>query len=176
VTGTRAAAAVAASLTALLLQGALIGPVSVPWPVSLPAVLVAATALSTAPATGMVLGFGTGLLADLAGDGTVGALALTWLLLGIAAGTIGGLVRSGRGLAGQAVTVGALCTAATLGAVALDLALHPATRTDAGPVALSALAAGGVETALALAVLPLVGAVLRSPALRDAPVLGPDAR
>jgi len=156
-------------MTALLLQGALIGPLTAPWPVSLPAVLVASVALRAGPGTGMVFGFGTGLIADLAGDHRIGALALAWLLLGIAAGSLGDLVCAVgpthrlRRLK-RALAVGLLCGAATLVAVAVGAP------SDAR-AALAVLPAAAVDAGLGLVVLPLVTGVLRSPALRPAPIL-----
>lgn len=85
-TGTRVAAAMAAVLTALLLQATIVGPVTMPAAVSLPALLVTIVALRSGPSTGMTFGFVTGLVADLASDHPAGVLALVWTLLGLAAG------------------------------------------------------------------------------------------
>ena len=173
-TASRLGAAVAAAVTAVLLQGALIGPLTAPWPVSLPAVVVASTALRAGPATGMVFGFGLGLVADLAGEHRVGALALAWLLLGVAAGSLGELVCAVgpthrlRWLK-RAVAVGLLCGAATLLALALGTTLD-------ARAALAVVPAAAVDAGLALIVLPLVTGALRSPALRPAPALGGSVR
>jgi hypothetical protein len=168
-TVSRVCAAVAAAITALLLQGALIGPSTAPWPVSLPAVIVAATALRAGPATGVVFGFGLGLVADLAGEHRVGALALAWLLLGVAIGSLGELVCAFgpthrlRRLK-RAVAVGGLCGAATLLAQALGSTLD-------ARAALAILPAAAIDAGLAVLVLPLVTRALRSPVLRPAPAL-----
>ena len=173
-TASRLGAAVAAAVTAVLLQGALIGPLTAPWPVSLPAVVVASTALRAGPATGMVFGFGLGLVADLAGEHRVGALALAWLLLGVAAGSLGELVCAVgpthrlRWLK-RAVAVGLLCGAATLLALALGTTLD-------ARAALAVVPAIAIDAGLALIVLPLVTRALRSPALRPAPALGGSVR
>jgi hypothetical protein len=169
VTASRLGAAAAAAITAMLLQAALIGPLTAPWPVSLPAVIVASTALRAGPATGMVFGFGLGLVADLAGEHRVGALALAWLLLGVAAGSLGELVCAVgpthrlRWLK-RAAAVGGLCGAATLLAQALGSTLD-------ARAALAVLPAAAIDAGLAVLILPLVSRVLRSPALRPAPTL-----
>jgi cell shape-determining protein MreD len=174
VTGARLGAAAAAAVTAVLLQGALIGPLTAPWPVSLPAVMVASTALRAGPATGMVFGFSLGLVADLAGDHRVGALALAWLLLGVVAGSLGEMVcavgpthrlRSVK----RALAVGLLCGVATLLAIGLGSTLD--TR-----AALAVAPAAAIDAGLAAVVLPLVTRTLRSPALRPAPALGGNTR
>jgi hypothetical protein len=169
VSASRLGAAVAVAITAMLLQGALIGPLTAPWPVSLPAVVVASTALRAGPATGMVFGVGLGLIADLAGEHRIGALALAWLLLGIAAGSLGELVCAVgpthrlRWLK-RALAVGWLCGAATLLAQALGSTLD-------ARAALAGLPAAAIDAGLAVLVLPLVTRALRSPALRPAPAL-----
>ena len=145
-----------------------------PWPVSLPAVLVASTALRAGPAAGMVFGFGLGLVADLAGEHRVGALALAWLLLGIAAGGLGEMVCAVgpthrlRSLK-RAVAVGLLCGVATLLAIALGSTLD-------ARAALAVAPAAAIDAGLAAVVLPLVTRTLRSPALRPAPALGGNVR
>jgi hypothetical protein len=135
----------------------------------LPAVLVASTALRAGPGTGIVFGFGLGLVADLAGEHRVGALALAWLLLGVAAGSLGELVCAVgpthrlRWLK-RAVAVGGLCGAATLLAQGLGSTLEPR-------AALAVLPAAAIDAAFAVLVVPMVTLTLRSPALRPAPAL-----
>ncbi len=57
----RALAALAAIITALLLQATLVAPLTMPVPISLPALVVAAVALSDGPGAGLSFGFATGL-------------------------------------------------------------------------------------------------------------------
>lgn len=176
-TASRGAAGLAATITAVLLQATLVGPVTLPWAVSLPAVLVAATALLAGPATGTVLGFTVGLVTDLAGDHRVGVLALSWLLLGIAAGMVGELVRGNHARrVSHAAAVAVLCAVATLGATCLDAALEPAARADLGRAAVAVAPGAAGDAVLAFLLLPLVGWALRSPALRPAPVFGSATR
>jgi cell shape-determining protein MreD len=173
-TAARLGTAAAAAITAVLLQGALIGPLTAPWPVSLPAVVVASIALRAGPAAGMVFGFGLGLVVDLAGEHRVGALALAWLLLGVAVGSLGEMVCAVgpthrlRWLK-RAVAVGLLCGVATLLAIALGSTLD-------ADAALAVTPAAAIDAALAAVVLPLVTRTLRSPALRPAPALGGNVR
>jgi hypothetical protein len=123
----RIAAAAAAIITALLLQGVLVSPLATPVPVSLPAVLVAAVAMVDGPGVGMALGFSTGIIADLTSRHATGVLALAWLIVGLVCGLLATPLVAG-GLAGlppapvryvlaRGVGVTALaCTAATLAA------------------------------------------------------------
>jgi cell shape-determining protein MreD len=161
----RIAAAIAAVLTALVLQASFIGPVAVPLPISLPAVLVACIALVSGPGTGISLGFTAGLLADLGSEHPVGLLALAWLGVGVAAGILGEQLHSTRE---GAVVAGVLAAiASALGGLVL-LVVHQADATlwQVGWRAIPAAVGDGV---LAFALLPIVRAMLRTPALRRPP-------
>lgn len=157
----RVIAAVAAMLTALLLQGALIGPLTIPAAVSLPAVLVAAVALVDGPGAGMALGFSCGLLADLAGTHPVGVFALGWLAVGVSCG----LLADRRGLRADAAAAAIVCALAAAG-TGLLLAVIDGTGAVAVLRLLVPTALG--DAVLALAVVPLVRAFLRSDRMRPA--------
>ena len=96
----RALVAAVSIVTALLLQATVVGPLTVAVPVSCALVVVLSVAMLAGPGTGIALGFGAGLLADLASGTTsghvshhaVGTLALTWMVGGLAAGRAGGMV------------------------------------------------------------------------------------
>lgn len=141
-TRVRAAAAIAAVLTVLLLQATLVGPLTMPVPASLPALLVAAVALVDGPGTGLGFGFAVGLVADLGSEHPAGVLALCWLVVGLVCGRCASPHASVRRDAALAATVcGLASVAATLvlaivGAdgASVELALHdaiPATLLDA---------------------------------------------
>lgn len=159
-TRARVAAAVAAIITALLLQATLVGPGFGVWPVSLPALVVAAVALADGPAAGMSFGFATGLAADLASRHPAGVLALCWLGLGLVCGMLG----ERRSLPRTALTAG-LAAALAASAATLLLALTrqgaAATEaiTDVVPVAV-------VGSLLAFGVVPLVRRMLHTEYLR----------
>jgi len=158
---TRVFAAMAAILTALLLQATLIAPWSEPVPVSLPAVLVAAVALVDGPGTGLAFGFAAGLLADLGSTHPAGVLAMCWLLVGVSCG-----------LAADRATVRRDAATAALGcALAGALATVLLTVLHSGGATLGAAAAHLLpslvgDALLALAVVPLVRAFLRTQSLR----------
>ncbi|MHA3704669.1 rod shape-determining protein MreD [Jatrophihabitans sp. YIM 134969] len=161
-TGTRVAAAIAAVLTALLLQATVVGPLTMPAAVSLPALLVTIVALRSGPSTGMTFGFVTGFVADLASDHPAGVLALVWTLLGVAAG----LVRRGSTDAWRRTSVVA-AVLATLASVAAGVLLtvfgEPGAATLAvqwAPVTLL------VQLVLAGLLSPVVTAFLHARALR----------
>jgi hypothetical protein len=97
--GLRIAAAAAAIVTALLLQGSLLAPLVAPVPVSVPAVLVAAVALIDGPGVGMALGFTAGLIADLSSRHAAGVLCLAWMAVGLSCGLFE-VPQVKRGLAG----------------------------------------------------------------------------
>lgn len=86
-------------LTALLLQATVVGPLTVAVPVSCVLVVVLSVAVLAGPGTGIALGFGAGLLADLASATAsghlVGTLAITWMVGGLVAGRAGGMVTLG---------------------------------------------------------------------------------
>jgi cell shape-determining protein MreD len=157
----RFVAAVAAVVTALLLQATLVGPLAMSWPVSLPAVLVAAVALVEGPATGISFGFTVGLLADLGSSHPAGVLALTWLGLGLLCGLAG----DRRSVLGDAALV-ALGGAAAAGFATLALSVVHADGASAGLALRTAGPAGLGDALFALAVVPLVHAALRTHRLR----------
>lgn len=152
----RVCAAIAATLTALLVQMTFVGPLA-PWaPASLPAVMVAAVAITTGPGAGLCLGFCVGLMADLGSRHPVGVLALTWLVLGAAVGRYADPRRARR----SALTVAA-CGAALAGAGAqLLLALTQAHGVQLLALPRQALLALAVDAMLLLAILPAVRSVL----------------
>jgi cell shape-determining protein MreD len=164
-TPARLAAAIAAMLTALLLQATLVGPVTMFEQLSLPAVLVAAVALQSGPGTGMSFGFATGLVADLGSTHPAGVLAACWLAVGVLCGLI---VATGRPFAAQVALIGVLCGVAGTVATVLLTALGSSGAT-LGAAATALLPSALGDAVLALAVLPLVRRFLRSAALR-APV------
>jgi cell shape-determining protein MreD len=169
VTFSRCAAAMAAVLTALLLQATLVAPLAGMAAVSLPAVLIAVVALLCGPGTGMTLGFSAGLLADLGSSHPAGVLALAWMGLGLALGT---LAQPTRTLWRQTVLV-AIAGAVTALAVSAGLRL-----VDVGGVALSRAVTDSPWVALgdailALVLVPVCRAFLASPALRPARVSQP---
>jgi rod shape-determining protein MreD len=159
---TRAAAAVAAAVTSVLLQATLIGPLTFPVSVSLPALVVAVLAVYAGPGVGMGFGFGVGLLADLGSDHPAGVQALCWLGAGLAAGIVGGLaVERGYSTRGVAALTAALATVSgwVVAVLLVLLGSHGATIgsacRDLVPVVLT-------DALLGLAVVPLVRAGLRA--------------
>ena len=162
VTPARVAAAIAAMLTALLLQATLVGPASMSAQLSLPTVLVGAVALQSGASTGMSLGFATGLVADLGSAHPAGVLAACWLAVGVLCGLI---VAAGRPFLAQVVLIGVVCGVAASVATLLLTALGSSGATvDAAARALLPSMLGDV--ALALVVVPTVRWFLRSGALR----------
>jgi len=156
----RVVAALAAMLTALVLQSALVVPLAGTAAASLPAVLVAAIALVDGPAAGMSFGFTLGLLADLGSRHPAGILALCWLGLGLVAGSAAGR----RSVRADATVAAVLCTVAALAASALLLAVH-ADGVTAGETARTIIPAGLVDALLALPVVALVRRALHTDAL-----------
>lgn len=157
----RVVAALAAILTALLLQATLVGPLTLPVQVSLPAVLVAAVALTEGPAAGMSFGFAAGLIADLGSTHPAGVLALTWLAVGVGCG----VAAEHRSVRADAALAAVACALAGVGSTLLLTAVH-ATGATAWPAVRDAIPAGLGAALLALGVVPLVRAFLRSAALR----------
>ena len=157
----RAVAALAAMITALLLQATLVAPLTMPVPISLPALVVAAVALSDGPGAGLSFGFATGLVADLASAHPAGVLALSWLAVGM----LCGLAADGTSVRLDAAVAAAVCTAGSVGTALLLLATHSAGATveqavhDIVPTLLG-------NALLALAVVPAVRRCLRNPSLR----------
>jgi rod shape-determining protein MreD len=153
--------AVTSGITARLLQATLIGPLSFPVPVSLPLLLVAVVAIYAGPGVGVGMGFSIGLVADLGSDHPAGVQALCWLGAGALAGIVGGLLAR-RGFAvRQIAAVAALICALTQAVCTLLLTVldsHGASLLlavrDTVPVAL-------MDSLLALALVPIVAAVLR---------------
>lgn len=156
----RLVAAMAAILTALLLQATVVGPVALPWVVSLPAVLVAAVALTDGVAAGMSFGFAAGLVADLGSHHAAGILALSWLALGLGCGRISGRHRLRRDVV---VAAGA---AALSTAVAALLVVVTAVTGDVVGIAGMLFPTFLGDLLLALLVVPLVRRMLGSDSLR----------
>jgi cell shape-determining protein MreD len=165
-TRARVFAGAAALLTALLLQATLVGPLAMLVPVSLPAILVAAVALGNGPATGISFGFTVGLVADLASSHPAGVLALTWLGLGL----VCGLAADRRTVIGDAAVAAVACTVASFFATVLLIVVHAGGATVWLAVR-TAVPAGLGDALLALAVVPLVRAALRTDRLRAPRVL-----
>lgn len=166
-TRARALAAFAAIATALLLQATVVGPVTLPVAVSLPAVLVATVALVDGPGTGLSIGFVAGLLADLGSNHPAGVLALCWMGLGLGCGVLSAhrSVRSDAAVAALACTVASVLTAL----------LFAATRSASGPLSDAFVHAVPValgDAVLALALTPLVRAMLRNDSLRPPVPIG----
>lgn len=161
-TPTRVATAMAAVLTALLLQATVVGPAALTAQLSLPAVLVAAVALEAGAGTGIALGFATGLVADLGSAHAAGLLALCWLGLGLGCGL---LADTRRRLLGQVVIAAPACAAAiALTTLGLTVVGEPGgTLREAARGLLPSLLG---EFVLALLVVPLARWFLRSNALR----------
>ena len=153
---TRACAAIAATLTALLLQLTLIGPIFVAVPASVPAVLVAAVAICAGPGAGMSMGFSVGLIADLGSPHPVGLLALIWLGLGLVVGRYADPRRSRLSATGIAAGYAAL--AGVIGEVALAAAANA--HLDLIPLLGRGIAALLVDLGLVALVLPLTRSVL----------------
>lgn len=159
----RVAAAIASMLTALLLQATLVTPLTMPAAASLPAVLVAAVALADGSAAGMSFGFAMGLVTDLGSRHPAGVLALCWLGLGLAAGS----VAARRSVRIDAVMAAVLCSLAALASSTLLIVVHSdgvtlsQTMRTLVPTAL-------VDALLALPVVALVRAALRNDALAPA--------
>jgi cell shape-determining protein MreD len=159
----RLVAAVAAILTALLLQGALVAPLASPIAASLPAVLVAAVALVDGPGAGMSFGFVCGLTADLGSDHPAGVLALTWLGVGLVAGQVAGR----RTVRADAALAGVLCALAS-GVTALLLVISHSGGVSAWLAVRDVIPAGLVDALLALVLVPVARRFLRTDALRAA--------
>jgi rod shape-determining protein MreD len=162
----RAAAAAASILTSLLVQASLIGPLTFPVPVSLPALLVIVVAIYAGPGTGLAMGFVSGLLADLGSDHPAGVQALCWMGAGLLAGIMGGLATErgyrARGVAVLAAGIGAV-TAWSVGLFLAVLGSHAAT---IGLAFRSVIPVGLTDALLALALVPVVRAVLQAQGVR----------
>ena len=152
--------AVAAIVTALLLQATVVGPALAPLAVSLPAVLVAAVALVDGPATGLAFGFTTGLVADLGSRHPAGVLALCWLAVGLLCGALADRHRLLRDVVIAGVAAG------VAGAVAGGLLVLVHEGGTLRQVASGLLPALALDVLLALPVCGLVRRMLRTDTLR----------
>ena len=138
-------------------------------PLSLPAVLVAAAALVEGPTTGMAFGFSLGLVADLGSSHPAGVLALSWLGLGLVCGLAG----DRRTVLGDVLIAAVGCALATLFAGLLLAVVHAGGAT-AWVAVRGTVPAGVGDALLALAVIPLVRAFLRTDTLRARRALVPE--
>lgn len=162
----RVASAVAAVLTALLLQATLIGPWTFPVPVSLPALLVIVVGIYAGPGVGVGLGFATGLLADLGSQHPAGVQALCWLGAGLAAGVVGGLATErGYGTRGVAA-LAALLAAVTSAASTVLLAVLGSHAAGFELAVQYLIPVGLADALLGLAVAPAVRRMLRAQGVR----------
>jgi rod shape-determining protein MreD len=157
----RPVAALAAILTAMLVQAALIAPVATTATVSLPAVLVAAVAVTDGAAAGLTLGFATGLLADLGSTHPAGVLALVWMFLG----AVCGLAAPSRRLRSDVITVAGCCVVAAVAATLLLAVVHGA-GASVGTAMHALLPDLLGDALLAAIVVPVVRAALRGETLR----------
>jgi rod shape-determining protein MreD len=137
-------------------------PLTDPIAASLPAVLVACVALREGVGTGMSFGFVLGLVTDLGSRHPAGVLALTWLGLGLVAGRLA----SRRSVRADAVTAGVLCALAAAVASVLLAVVH-ADGASLGDGMSNAIPASLVDALLALAVGPVVRALLGTHAMRS---------
>lgn len=159
-TRARVVAALAGTITALLLQATIVAPVTVPAPVSLPAVLVAAIALVDGPATGMSFGFAAGLAADLGSAHPAGVLALCWLLVGLGCGALA----DRRTVRRDAMAAGVVSGLAGAAAAVLLVVVHAGgTLTEAARDAVPGMLG---DIALAFLLVPLVRRMLGTDSLR----------
>jgi rod shape-determining protein MreD len=163
VTASRVTAAMAAIVTALLLQATVVGPATYPWPASLPAVLVAAVALVDGPGTGMSFGFAAGLVADLASRHPAGVLAVAWLAVGLVCGRIA----DQRSVRRDAVITGVVCAVLSFVTVVLLAVVRSYLSFDVISTAVRHLLPTAlIDAALALVLVPLVRATLHTQSLR----------
>lgn len=159
-TRTRVAAAAAAMVTALLLQATLLTPLTSELDVSLPAVLVVSVGLCCGPGTGLAFGFCAGLTADLGSTHPAGVLALCWL----GAGLLAGLAADRRSLAGDVLYTGVICGMCTAVSTLVLILVHgDGAQLSRLPMTLPSAV---LDALLACAVVPLVGAAVRTEALR----------
>jgi rod shape-determining protein MreD len=114
-------------LVAIIAQVTMIGPLALPLgPPDVVLILLACIALGTGPSAGALLGFGSGLVADLLSAHVLGQLALVFCLVGyvvglLAAGAAGSIALSLAAVAGASAagTAGYAATSAILGDPAL---------------------------------------------------------
>ncbi len=161
-TRARVVAAIAALLTALVLQAALVGPLADTIPVCLPAVLVAAIAVVDGPGAGLAFGFAAGLITDLGSEHPAGVLALSWLAVGLVCGRLNAPNARVRH---DVVVVALVCGLASVASTSLLAAIGAdgAAAADAVRYAIPATLFDGL---LALAVVPLARVLLRTDRLR----------
>ena len=119
-TRVRVCAAIAALLTALLVQATVISPVLIAVQVSLPLVVIAATALHEGPGTGIAFGFAAGLIADLSSGHAAGIDALCWMVVGLLCGLSADRTKIRR----DALVATVLCTAAGVAATLIEALVH----------------------------------------------------
>ncbi len=161
-TRSRVLAALTAMLTAMLLQATLVAPLTLPVPVSLPAMTVAAIALVDGPGTGMAYGFAAGLLADLASVHPAGVLALCWLGVGL----VCGLAASRASVRRDGAVAAVVCAVGSVAAALLLSLVHADGATSARAILPFAPTLVG-DALLALAIVPISRAFLRSSSLRS---------
>jgi hypothetical protein len=189
-TFSRLVAALTALVTAMLLQATVIGPLVMPLPVSLPLIVILAVAVLQGPSTGITFGFAGGLLVDLSSNHPVGVLALTWLLAGLAAGVLGGMVTAVTGAGRrapsairvqrshrtrrrpQALLVG-LIGAVTAAVTAIMLTVIGSGTDPLLRQLVRAVPAGALEAIIALLVVPMISFALGTVALRPRPSANP---
>ena len=163
----RVAAALAAMLTALVVQATLISPLTGAIAVSLPAVLVATVALAEGPGAGMSLGFALGLVTDLGSRHPAGILALSWLGLGLAAGVLS----ARRSKRADVALAAVLCTLAAVASAVLLTVVHADGASIAAGVS-NAIPALLGDVLLAIVVVPLVRTFVGAQAMRSPTAIG----
>ena len=157
----RVLAAIAVVLTLLPLQNAIVA--RLPLPGTGPdvlVVLVVAVALARGPSAGLIMGFGTGLAADLAppADHTLGRLALAYCLAGYLAGL---LAEEAERSAFAPMAVVALMAIVAVGTYAVLGALLGDVRITTAALARSLPSSVLYDVVLTPFVVPLVGAASR---------------
>ncbi len=158
----RGSTAVTAALllfTALVVQLAVLSRLPLPYATpDLVVVVLVSCAVSEGPLAGLVLGFGTGLVADLASDHQVGRLALIFTLVGYAVGSLRDDSRTSTLV--PLAAVGA-ATAAVVGLTALTGVLLGDPRVSDADIVRSAAASILYDLLLTPFVFPLVSGLLR---------------
>jgi rod shape-determining protein MreD len=163
-TRVRVCAAIAALLTALLLQACVISALDMTAAVSLPALLVAAVALREGAGTGIAYGFSAGLVADLGSRHPAGVLALCWMGVGL----VCGLAADRTSLRRDAVIATGVCSVAGIAATLLEVLLHVEGVTAASAFS-SLVPTVSLSALLSLLLIPLTRRFLDIGAMR-APV------
>ncbi len=148
-------------LVAVLLQPALVARLPLPGaPPDLVVVVVVAVALAAGPLAGLLSGFGAGLLTDLTADHELGRLALAYLLVGAAAGS---LAEATRRSAVARVLVVAAGAAAALLVLAVEGLLLDDPRAGLAAVRQGLTSAVPYAALLAAGVVPAVARLVRRP-------------